>query len=759
MKAFPEYKDDPSWIAVAKYLFGEDDWKEKLGLNVVIDEPPAHDDDNNDDDESERSTAEANDDPLNPQTIADFMVDFPCDMEHDLGCEKLKVYAHPTSDDDSDASSDASLLGENEPEMDYSDGKFFKNETDATAEFNSWTTGAKKSALKFLKLHVHKDHVKKSCGYKDVVKWLTKPNAVRNYLFYTSKGLKALMSARKLTFASGPSSVDRMISALANLPGNEAQQSTNSANEGADASDTMSPTAAATRAILAKSFMPHQKGEKREHCSLGHRLEVPILRNFISSIQSAPEYNAIVVRGAYSAGLAAKVGKPYAKDSIDFVLAVDDLEEGSTQMWGFEAKGRVTVGTAATEEEHQYAERCSWNKHLRIDHKEVYQEICREGERWQIMQHAYVYNMNTIVYAIGDSGAELIRTLVVDFSAEIKNHFGNVLEELKKVALSWAYPEQPTNARRNRVEPLEIPDEIIEIANSIPTINGEDTLRSTANLWHTLRRMPLPLPPCKRIIPAIYAYWNSVKGGSDTTTKLMDDCLIQIPKCHMNTETVAVSRLVMLVYVLNHRLSQINSGKDNLDFYKSLFHWRQAASRRSTFHSTLLRHHKIFKQMLTDIQEAPAAPPPLTPIRQVSPSSPPRRTRSALVDGVMPQSLNLIAPRLPTQTPKRIAAIINKGNASTPIRDMVKRCTGVPMQVYPVKSNYTCAVCRRSTSWYCAGCKRWVCLNVKGMSSNSKQREIYSKKFGDDEKNFTKACFHIMHEKAWERKKGNEENI
>ena len=48
---------------------------------------------------------------------------------------------------------------------------------------------------------------------------------------------------------------------------------------------------------------------------------------------------------------------------------------------------------------------------------------------------------------------------------------------------------------------------------------------------------------------------------------------------------------------------------------------------------------------------------------------------------------------------------------------------------------------------------------MKGMSSNSKQREIYSKKFGDDEKNFTKACYHIMHEKALERKKLNEENI
>ena len=746
MKAFPEYKDNPSWIVVAKYLFGEDTWKDRLGLNVVVAEPPP-----DDDDESEHSTEENN--PLNPLTIAEFMKDFPCDMEHDLGCEKLEKYV--TDDGSDDDSSDGSLLGENEPEMDHTDGMFFLNENDAASEFNRWSTGAKKSALKFLKLHVHSDHLKKSVGYKDVVKWLQSPNAVRNYLFYTSKGLKALMSARKLTFASGHASVDRMISALAGLPGNEAQQITNE-DQGADTSDAMSPVAAATKAILVKSFLPHQKGEKREHCSLGHRLEIPILRNFISSIRTAREYNGIIVRGAYSAGLAAKVGKPYAKDSIDFVLAVDDPEEeGITKIWGFEAKGRVTVGTAATEEDHQYALRCSYNKHLRINHDEVHEEICREGERWQIMHHAYVYDMDTVVYAIGDSGAEIIRTLVVDFSGELKDHFGNVLEELKKVALSWAYPEQPANARRTtRLAPLQIPDEIIEIASTIPSINGADTVRSTANLWHSMRLQPLPLPALRRLIPAIYAYWNSVKGGSDTTTKLMDDCLVQIPKCHMNTETVAVSRLVMLVYVLNHRLSQINSGKDDLGFYKSLFNWRQAASARTTFHSTLLQHHQIFKKMLTDMQEAPAGPPS-TPIRHVSPSSPPRRTRGALVDGVMPQTLDLIAPRLPTQTPKKIVAFIRNGTASEPIQEMVKHCTGIPMQIFPLKSNYTCAICKKSTSWYCAGCKRWVCLNVKG-GANSKQREIYSKKFGDNQKHFTKACFHIMHEKAWERKNRNE---
>jgi hypothetical protein len=52
-------------------------------------------------------------------------------------------------------------------------------------------------------------------------------------------------------------------------------------------------------------------------------------------------------------------------------------------------------------------------------------------------------------------------------------------------------------------------------------------------------RLPKPFPSFERLIPAIYAFWNIVKGGSETTTKLMDDCVTKIPKVQTNAESVA----------------------------------------------------------------------------------------------------------------------------------------------------------------------------------------------------------------------------
>ena len=108
----------------------------------------------------------------------------------------------------------------------------------------------------------------------------------------------------------------------------------------------------AVRAILEKSFLPHQKGQAREHCSLGHRLELPILYNWIQIVSgdSSPAIG-LDVKGAYTAGLAAKKDAPFAKDSIDFVITVAEADEpDEIKVWGFKAKGRVAARTAAEEE-------------------------------------------------------------------------------------------------------------------------------------------------------------------------------------------------------------------------------------------------------------------------------------------------------------------------------------------------------------------------------------------------------------------------
>ena len=265
------------------------------------------------------------------------------------------------------------------------------------------------------------------------------------------------------------------------------------------------------------------------------------------------------------------------------------------KVWGFEAKGRVTARTAAAEERNLHF----YNRpHVRIDDVDAHEEVANEGERFQVLQHAFVYDFDTVVLAISDSQSYLIRSTVIDYSTELKNHFGKVLNDLKDISLAWAYPEtdnQAAAATNRAPKVLIIPARILSIADTIKTINGSHTLQGTANIWFSLVRQPKPFPSFLRFIPSVYAFWNSVKGGSDTTTKLMDDCIIRVPKAHLNTETVAITRIISLLFVEIHRLNQVFTAKEDVDEYPSLAHYRKAASKRSTFHVSLLLCDQLFK--------------------------------------------------------------------------------------------------------------------------------------------------------------------
>ena len=66
------------------------------------------------------------------------------------------------------------------------------------------------------------------------------------------------------------------------------------------------------------------------------------------------------------AALAGKQGNEYAKVSIDFILTVE--HGGVLKVWGFKAKGRLTVATASDEDHHVW----HLNEHMRIQDDQVY---------------------------------------------------------------------------------------------------------------------------------------------------------------------------------------------------------------------------------------------------------------------------------------------------------------------------------------------------------------------------------------------------
>ena len=773
--AFPDYQHDESWIAVAKYLYGEDKWREELNLGEEqqVVEPNSEEDENGTEENEEEETQSSKLNPLSIQVYLSQLLENmdANDEEEDADAlDWLKIYIlSNVKDGESDEAAMENVA--------LFEGTVIDNEDAASNTVNFLSPQQRKKVFSYLYGHVHPDYcTTKSNSKRDLILWLQKPNCIRNYLFYKAIGLKELMAARNLVL-SGRCNKDDRIAALAGvLPSNrlvrqaaalpppiQHQQGAGSHNSTSRSGLTAKDEA--VRKVLEKSFLPFQKGESREHCSLGHRLEKPILKNWIAHVANDPDcpVPSIKVKRAYTAGLAAKKGMLYAKDSIDFVLVVEtktvpseldillqtneDEQDSELEAWGFECKGRVVSRTALEEE--QAFSATLFSKHNRIKDSEVFDLVRVEGERFQVLQHAFVYNFNTVVLAIADAHSELIQTTIIDYSKDLKSHFGKVLDDLKNLTLYWFYnDESAANTIRKRAQVVKIPNEIFEIAKLVKNINGSEALQGTVNLCKTLSSLPAPIPSFARLIPAIYAFWNAVKGGSDTTTKLMDSCKLLTP--HSNMETVATSRSIMLLFVLNHRLFQLFSAKDNLNYYRSLYDYRRAACSRTTFHKSFLCSFNILKTYLHELNkennEGFAISRNNLNAGQKKRVLPNRKR----VNGVLPENVTFGAT-LPTTTPKKISASIHSGEASVEVKEMVRNCNGRVLKVHNNDNRKRCDYnrCQHKTSWYCVGCKCWLCVDRRQLKQNNKDKDLYTHALRGKMVVFQKQCYHKAHEACW----------
>ena len=256
------------------------------------------------------------------------------------------------------------------------------------------------------------------------------------------------MIQRSLKLTQGKrSSLPNLIDALAGVPGAATSTAEDPCHEDNDSVSRLSPKDSAICSILQKSFLQPQKGKAREYCSLGHKMELPNLKHWVqascnSSDTQSPGFDGVEVEDVYTVGLAARKRAEYAKDSIDFLMIVLDDKfsehEDDVCFWGFEAKGRLTPATAAKEEKKRS---CPSKVHKRIRYNDVYSEVDAVGKRFQVLQHAYVYSLQTVVLSMNDRQAQPIRSLIIDFvPGDLREDFGQVLKDLYKLTLKWAYP-------------------------------------------------------------------------------------------------------------------------------------------------------------------------------------------------------------------------------------------------------------------------------------------------------------------------------
>ena len=171
-----------------------------------------------------------------------------------------------------------------------------------------------------------------------------------------------------------------------------------------------------------------------------------------------------------------------------------------------------------------------------------------------------------------------------------------------------------------------------------------------------------------------------------------------------------------------HRMHQLATAKDDLDFYRSLKHFRNAASQRFKRSMTMLIDALIKGHTADD--DAHIQAPPAAVVTPRNPT-PPRATRSAA------DIERIQLPRLNTgKTPqrnvkKKIQTMVGKleqgriDNMSRVFLARAHSCVGfhVIRKAQPCGSTKgsrgTCANCSAQTYDYCLGCHRWLCNNAR----------------------------------------------
>jgi hypothetical protein len=540
--------------------------------------------------------------------------------------------------------------------------------------------------------------------------WIIASNYKRMYIGYTKKSLDTIAKERRCKLVKASMNIGAIIEALAK------DDSDNASGGGANTSENKCKIDT-IKAILKWSFMKTLTGSAKEYTSLGHKLETPILLAFMNEINSNDETingNDLFVRSAFKIGLVEKIDSPYAKDSIDFLAVVSD--QGVNKCWGVEIKSRLSNNTASMEEtisldrDQKYI-RC------RSSSNDMRKALHNSDERLQLLHHAYVYKVPSILYLAGNENGQVIQGVLVDFEDHLLSCYGQVLEDIKNLALGWIYnaddessvEESSSDDEDDEIE-VKVPAEVLSIYKDI--FGDEYSLLSAYYLWRRIFMNPsqiLPIPSLERVIPAIHSYWNGVKSGSDTTTKLMDKCSL-IPPTN-NLESKACARLIMLAFVTFHRILQICTSKKHLESITSLEKFRHAANQRMTFQDTLLQCYSLFS---SDHDTMPD-----NRLDDDDGRSGGLKLRKK-VKGVLPVVISYAAEKT-NKTPQRnISSRIQKQTVDDEVMDRWNNCQGKPFlrlideNGTPVKA--TCSCCPRITSWKCIECNAFFCMQVSSQS-------------------------------------------
>ena len=192
---------------MATYLYGVD-WKEKL--KVVEDSEESDSENDNDGNGNEANVVGGDDhDPLRPESLVAYAKGLELGAAdngmHTQEITFIKRYVLGISEE----------REEEEPIEDNFEGDTIATEVEAKAIVDRLSTTERNEIIKLLLDHVHEPHRSStSTSKKHLIQWLCQANSVRNFWFYKSPGLKALVEAWGV-HVDGRKTIDSMRNALA----------------------------------------------------------------------------------------------------------------------------------------------------------------------------------------------------------------------------------------------------------------------------------------------------------------------------------------------------------------------------------------------------------------------------------------------------------------------------------------------------------------------------------------------------------------
>ena len=224
-----------------------------------------------------------------------------------------------------------------------------------------------------------------------------------------------------------------------------------------------------------------------------------------------------------------------------------------------------------------------------------------------------------------------------------------------------------------------------------------------------------------------------------------------------------------------HRLLQTITSKDNLKSYQSLHSYRNAASQRSTFQSTIQKVKKRINCLLDDIESGRNVTSQSRVLNSIT-NLPPRRTnpsRACIANlnntcSAIPENVNNGLVGVTGSTPLKTKRAIDKGEGCAEVLQRWKYCSGKPFLIEQYgtgnqarrRQRFPCCICGSKTSWRCLECKEWFCMENGEDSKNRKRKFTLIQTVipGKGAANFQSSCFHAKHREAWEQQHTSGQN-